>query len=437
MPWPRTLALLSALGSLPACDAVMDGPMTCAGGPCASAAGGGGESAQPRGGGAGGGAPAPGGGAGGGAGAAGGGQAGGAAHGGGVASGGGGPAGGAGGGSAAQGGGAPDAGAGPGGGAAGGGLGDAGPPDAGSGCAPACAASQSCRAGVCLSTSITLFDGGVPAKRAVGPCEGGAAQTTRAYRTYWQDDFRQSAGLPDELFAVAANLPQINSEQQHYEPSQVTVAADGLHLRATRVAPFVAADGKTYRYRSGEVYSANKASALHQGFQTYGRWEVCAKLPTAQGSWPAVWLLKNSPGGVPGNNPWPPELDVMEHVGNLNEIQTNVFWGAQPNQQMAEARHPNVPVGGVAGFHLYAVEFDAAKIDYFVDGALIRSEATASRIPSEPMYLILNLAVGGVLPSYRPPCDAPTPGANLTCADGVGAYDAGVEMVVRYARAYQ
>ncbi|MBX7100217.1 MAG: glycoside hydrolase family 16 protein, partial [Myxococcaceae bacterium] len=348
----------------------------------------------------------------------------------------------AGGGAAATGGGAGSGVSSSGGGTAGGGAGggslpDSGAPDAGNGCVPACAASQSCRAGVCLSSSLTLFDGGTPARRTVGPCEGASGLTTRSYRTYWQDDFRQSAGLPDDAFAVSSNLPQINNEQQHYEPSQVSVAADGLHLKAVRTAPFVAADGKTYTYRSGEVFSANKSSPLHQGFQAYGRWEVCAKLPTAQGAWPAIWLLKNSPGGAPGANPWPPELDVMEHVGNLSEIQTNVFWGAQPNQQMAEARHPNVPVGGVAGFHLYAVEFDAAKIDYFVDGALIRTEATAARIPAEPMYLILNLAVGGVLPSYRPPCDAPTPGANMKCADGVGAYATGVEMVVRYARAYQ
>jgi hypothetical protein len=50
------------------------------------------------------------------------------------------------------------------------------------------------------------------------------------------------------------------------------------------------------------------------------------------------------------------------------------------------------------------------------------------------MFLLLNLAVGGVLPGYRPP---PTPGVNLACADGVAAYESGVEMVVTYARAYQ
>lgn len=315
---------------------------------------------------------------------------------------------------------------------------DAGVIDAGPMCSPAqCGLGRTCRENHCVTASLSYVDAGTPRRHPVGPCASATGLTARSYRGFWQDDFRTSAGLPDDYFRVGEALPQINNEQQHYGPTQVRVDAEGLHLTARRVAPFVAADGKTYRYRSGEVHTANKANAFGRATGAYGRWEVCARLPTAQGSWPAIWLLRDAPGAVPGNTPWPPEIDVMEHVGNLNDVQTNVFWGVQPNQQMAEMRHTGVPAGGVTGFHLYAVEYDATTIDFFVDDVLIRSYTVAANIPSVPMYLILNLAVGGVLPSYRPPCDAPMGGVNMTCGDGVAAYDSGVEMVVRYVRRYE
>lgn len=272
---------------------------------------------------------------------------------------------------------------------------------------------------------------------ATGRCGAAQAQTQRAYRSYWQDDFTRNPGLPDRYFAVGDRLNRINSEQQYYSPAGVRLDAAGLHLQAKRVAPFVAPDGVTYSYTSGQVYSANGGSTAAPSYQSYGRWEVCASLPTARGSWPAVWLLRNSPGAASGNALWPPELDIMEHVGDLAEVQTNLFWGESSAPGSAEARHPGVPAGGVGGLHLYAVEFDATTIDFFVDGTRIRRYQVGANIPAVPMFLILDLAVGGVLPAYRPPCDAPTPGANLTCADGVAAYDAGIEMLVTYVRAYQ
>jgi hypothetical protein len=284
---------------------------------------------------------------------------------------------------------------------------------------------------------LTFFDQGSATQLATGPCAALAAQTDRPYRSFWQDDFTRAQRLPDPYFAVADQLRRINAEQEYYSPSGVELDSAGLHLQAKRVAPFVAADGVTYSYISGQVYTANEGSTAIPAYQSYGRWEVCASLPTAQGSWPGIWLLRNSPGAASGNALWPPEIDIMEHIGDLSEIQTNVWWGTGASPTSAEVRHPGVPADGVSGFHQYAVEYDASGIDYFVDGTLIRQYQVPENIPAVPMFLILGVAVGGMLPSYRPPCDAPTPGVDLTCADGVAAYDDGVEMVVKYARAYQ
>ncbi len=43
--------------------------------------------------------------------------------------------------------------------------------------------------------------------------------------------------------------------------------------------------------------------------QTYGYFEIDAKVPSGQGLWPAFWMLPQS-----GN--WPPEIDVLELLGH-------------------------------------------------------------------------------------------------------------------------
>ncbi|MEO1627776.1 MAG: glycoside hydrolase family 16 protein, partial [Bacteroidota bacterium] len=59
-----------------------------------------------------------------------------------------------------------------------------------------------------------------------------------------------------------------------------------------------------------------KTEGLHEF--TYGRVETRAKLPTGGGTWPAIWML----GGDYLTNPWPAagEMDIMEHVGNQQDI---------------------------------------------------------------------------------------------------------------------
>ena len=65
-------------------------------------------------------------------------------------------------------------------------------------------------------------------------------------------------------------------------------------------------------YTSASVTTRGKAS------WTYGRIEVRAKLPTGNGTWPAIWTLGDNIGEVG----WPAcgELDIMENVGFAPEM---------------------------------------------------------------------------------------------------------------------
>src|SRR4030095_4622616 len=53
------------------------------------------------------------------------------------------------------------------------------------------------------------------------------------------------------------------------------------------------------------------------------------------------------------------------------------------------------PVDMSQGWHTFGVDWQATSLKYYVDGVLRRTITTASLIPQESEYLILNLQTGG------------------------------------------
>jgi len=72
--------------------------------------------------------------------------------------------------------------------------------------------------------------------------------------------------------------------------------------------------------------------------------------------------------------------------------------------------HGSVWVNGLAdytaGFHTFAVDWQPTYLDYYIDGVLRIRVTDTTRIPTEPMYVLANLAVGGNWPGSP---DATTP----------------------------
>ena len=129
----------------------------------------------------------------------------------------------------------------------------------------------------------------------------------------------------------------------------------------------------------------------------YGRVEVRAKLPTGNGTWPAIWMLGTNIDQVG----WPAcgEIDIMENVGfDPTDLRHDPHRGLQPRRG---PRRANVTIANPwEDFHVYAMEWYADRIDIFVDGRkyfTFPNEGTGSRAwPfDKPQYLLLNLAIGG------------------------------------------
>lgn len=120
--------------------------------------------------------------------------------------------------------------------------------------------------------------------------------------------------------------------------------------------------------------------------QTYGYFEIRADMPEGKGLWPAFWLL-------PADGAWPPELDVIEQIGqNPNELILTAHSNAG-GSQVTETH--KAAVAAADGFHDYGVLWGPQEIVWYYDGVEVARTATPDDM-HDPMYMIVNLAVGGI-----------------------------------------
>ena len=130
-----------------------------------------------------------------------------------------------------------------------------------------------------------------------------------------------------------------------------------------------------------------------------------------QGLWPAFWLLGDSyrTNGVL----WPAcgEIDIFENINGLPTVWGVVHCDRSPGGVCNE---PNGLVNTTAlpdhGFHTYRVDIDRRNSDWrrqsitwFIDnvafnqvtGARVNNQAVWATLAQSPLYMILNVAVGG------------------------------------------
>lgn len=216
-----------------------------------------------------------------------------------------------------------------------------------------------------------------------------ATPAPEGWRCCWSDEFDHD-GAPDPQHWDYEVGRVRNQELQYYtadRPANARVEDGNLVIEAIR-EPF---DGATHT--SASLITKGKA-----GF-THARIEVRARLPEGRGVWPAIWLLGTDIDQVG----WPAcgEVDIMEYVGfDQDAIFHNVHC-ADYNHTRGNGRGTRVPLHAPYGdFHVYAVEWDRERMRFFLDGdetfAVDNDHTGAGAWPfDQPLYLILNLAVGG------------------------------------------
>ena len=238
-----------------------------------------------------------------------------------------------------------------------------------------------------------------------------ASAQAQCTQLVWQDEFDTPGDLTKwQVYegdgCETGNCNFGNSELQVYRPGNATVTGGFLNI-ATRYETSVQG-GRTYNYTSAKLYSKQASGAL-QTFK-YGRIEARMKLPSAQGVWPAFWMLAD-----PGNWPTTGEIDIMEAKHkNPNKVSGTIHYDA--GGWHYTGRDYTSAVDLSQAFHVYAVEWGPEQIQWFVDGVVFHTASPSTTVggswpfSDNNFYIILNAAVGGPGTGFTGIGLNPTPG---------------------------
>ena len=211
----------------------------------------------------------------------------------------------------------------------------------------------------------------------------------------WADEFDIDGPITTNKWLAETVPPNngswFNNEQQHYTDRMDNAFVSNGTLKIVAKKEVYTAFNSTKNYTSARL---NSKFAF-----TYGRIEVRAKLPKGGGTWPAIWTLGSNITTV--NWPSCGEIDIMEHVGNnvgkvSSAIHTPSSHGNTVNVEFLNIENATVD------FHVYAVDWTADKMDFYVDDKLFYTynpptKNSATWPFDADQFILLNIAMGGTL----------------------------------------
>ena len=149
-------------------------------------------------------------------------------------------------------------------------------------------------------------------------------------------------------------------------------------------------------------YSSARIRTKRRGDWTYGRFDICAKLPKGQGIWPAIWMLPSDEkyGSWAASG----EIDIMEYKGQEpTKIHTTLhFGGSWPNNRFKTAVYEAKKGSFTDEFHVFSLDWRKGKMVWLIDNEPIQTftewDSDGGKFPApfdQPYHLLINLAVGG------------------------------------------
>lgn len=187
---------------------------------------------------------------------------------------------------------------------------------------------------------------------------------TGGYTLVWADYF-DGTSLDNTSWNVEVNgNGGGNNELQYYAAENVAVADGCLILTAKR------------EESHGKHFTSGRLNTKGKRYFTHGKIESSIRMPkTANGLWPAFWLLGNDID----SNPWPKcgEIDIVE-MGNQSGIKSGTqeklfngacHWGfykdgAYPNYAKSTTNSYSLQDGE---FHLFTLVWDEKAIKMYLD----------------------------------------------------------------------
>lgn len=259
--------------------------------------------------------------------------------------------------------------------------------------------------GVACSGNLNTGEEGGPAGPGTGSGE------TDGYKLVWEDQFNDGALDESKWYIEVNGDGGGNQELQYYRAENISVGPDedgnGCLIITARRENF---NGKSFT--SGRLNTSDRYEFTH------GKVEASIKLPsTANGLWPAFWLL----GADYDTNGWPRcgEIDIME-MGNSAGISSGTqdryfngaaHWGfyrdgAYPNYANSKTNSYSLQDGE---FHLFTLIWDDNSLSMYLDMDKYPDSAPYYKMDindtsgdwstghyfHHDFFIIFNLAVGG------------------------------------------
>jgi beta-glucanase (GH16 family) len=203
----------------------------------------------------------------------------------------------------------------------------------------------------------------------------------------FSDEFNSSSLDTSKWVALNRSGDSSNQEVGCYAPDHVGVSGGLLTLRTDVAA---CPDGKSYT--SGAIQMRSFSF-------TYGTVEFRSKESGGTGTWPAEWLLgsncqQTNVASADNVSPcaWPnsgsDEIDIAEIMGHdLSTVNQGIHSGG--NNDGCRASTSDVS----QNWHTYQLVWSPGSLVWKIDGVTTCTKTAG--IPSTPMFLILNTAVGG------------------------------------------
>lgn len=232
------------------------------------------------------------------------------------------------------------------------------------------------------------------------PCAGAYARETNTaqtpdddttvqestWRLVWQEEFTGNK-LDDTKWTLCTRAAPDWKNTMSDDPRLLTVRDGVLHLRG------IVNDNENdpAPYLTAGVTSKNKYAFK------YGKVQISARFKSAQGAWPALWMLGSS-RGWPANG----EIDLMEHLNFEEKVHQTLH-----SEYTVKIDKTNTPKKGSTAkikrddWNTYGCEWDADKIIFTVNG---QPTHTYPRMPdkgekqwpfNQPFYFILSMQIGG------------------------------------------
>jgi beta-glucanase (GH16 family) len=243
------------------------------------------------------------------------------------------------------------------------------------------------------------------------------------WRTIFADEFDGTAVDTTKWNVPSnSNFGSGNDEDHCYRSANTTVSGGTLRFTARRQSVTGCGSnpdgGSTYYFTSGMATTRGQDGRLKMSYR-HGYAEAQIRVPRGNIYWSAFWLADPLDGTSPT---WPAygEVDAVEIYGSRPDVFESNFH--RSGGSIGAARHnvtsppsntigvtinpPNAFVsGGTNGWHRYGINWTASRLQWFVDGVLVRTYNASTNADLAALNytksIILNLALGGTGPRGR------------------------------------